>query len=142
MTTIAYKDGVLASDTGSSIGRMYAGKVNKIAQAKDGMMCGLAGRILDASLLQEWMFNGADRDNLPDFEDEDAEGIIVTDGKLEYITSKGIFSIDAPYYAEGTGYLIAMGAMAQGATAERAVEIAIRLDECTYAPIQVFKVKS
>lgn len=142
MTTIAYKDGVLAADTGVEVNGIYVGKVSKIITNDYGQMGSLAGRMSDLGIFERWMKAGADKDELPQFTSEKAEAFLVNkDGSTEYITSLGFFTIDSPYHAEGSGFELAMGAMEAGATAIQAVEIAIKLDIGSHGPVTQARLK-
>jgi hypothetical protein len=73
----------------------------------------------------------------PEFKDTDSEGILIhPDGKVEWIGYGGKrFEMVAPFFALGSGFRIALGALHAGASAKRAVEIAAAIDECTRGPI-------
>lgn len=69
--------------------------------------------------------------------------IIKPDGTVLRMDSAGRFSrMKADFYADGSGHAVARGAMAAGATAERAVQIAIDLDSACGGPIQKISLKA
>ena len=54
MTTIAYRDGVLAAETATCQGGVMIGIVVKIARRADGDMCGSAGDAAYNAAFTEW----------------------------------------------------------------------------------------
>jgi hypothetical protein len=71
---------------------------------------------------------------------ENEELIVVTSLGLFFCNSNGYFQMDAPFYVAGSGGSLAMGAMAHGATAEEAVQIACKYDTKTCEPVHVLRV--
>jgi hypothetical protein len=58
MTTIAYRDGVIASDTGMTVAGVKIGTVRKIARNQKGDLCGGAGSATFVSEFLHWFKNG------------------------------------------------------------------------------------
>jgi 20S proteasome alpha/beta subunit len=138
MTTIAYKDGILAADSGIYVGNTLIGSYTKIVQHKSGIMGGAAGNLSDIQSFHKWLLNGAKGDS-PIF--IDASGLIVSpNGKLELISDGQRSPIQSSFIAIGSGMDIAMGALCAGATAEQAVSIAIQLHAHSEGPITVLKI--
>lgn len=54
--------------------------------------------------------------------------MVAPDGSLRRLTKGGVASFEAPFYADGSGGEYAMGAMAMGANARQAVQVACRFD--------------
>lgn len=139
MTTIAYKDGVIAAD--SLIVGDYAepGTYNKLYKVSGGYVGG-AGAVPQIKLFIRWF-----RDQSKPKPDpallKDFEALVVrNDGTLLYY-DKILEPMDVvPPCAIGSGGGIAMGAMIAGATAVRAVEIARILDVHTGGKIHHHKV--
>lgn len=52
-------------------------------------------------------------------------------GKLWVLSGAGLLQMTADFHATGSGFEIAMGALAMGATAEKAVEIASIYDQAS-----------
>ena len=140
MTTIAYRDGILAADTSIWDRGTYAGCVEKICRAPNGFMGGMAGCLGDTATFLAWLKAGAEGDP-PASKDEDSEGLLISpDGTLEWIGCKDRrVVVDNPYFATGSGFRVAMGALHAGATAEKAIEVACDLDCTTQRPITVLK---
>lgn len=136
MTTIVYRDGVMAGDTAMMDRGTYCGQYQKVCRADDGKLLGVCGCLGTVADLRDWFMAGAEGDP-PAFKDEDSEGLLVhPTGRAEWIGPKQKrLDIEGPFHAIGSGFRVAMGAMAAGADAERALEIACDLDIYTRRPI-------
>ena len=60
-------------------------------------------------------------------------------GLYVYYTSCTPDRVNLPYFAIGSGRQYAMGALAQGASAEQAVEIACKFDPYSKSPVELLK---
>lgn len=143
MTTIAYKDGVLAADKAISSGSGHIGTARKVWRRKtDGALVGGAGRV---ALIQKWAdwFLAGERGTAPSLgadDETDAEMLVVRpDGRVEFHERQGCVKIEAPYFALGSGSDYATGAMAFGASARQAVAAATKHDHGTGHGIQFVK---
>lgn len=136
MTTICYRDGVLAADTAVFDRGTYCGQMVKIAAAPDGTIGGGAGAQADVSAMVEWLRGGMSGEP-PTISDDDSEFIWVKpDGTMWWRGPRSkVTQVVADYLAIGSGFRLAMGAMAHGASARQAVEIACDLDNHTRRPI-------
>jgi hypothetical protein len=68
-------------------------------------------------------------------------GLVIHDDGEVYVMAEGPpFPIECPYHTMGSGRDIALGALAMGATAEQAVDIAARHDQATAGITQTIKV--
>jgi 20S proteasome alpha/beta subunit len=142
MTTIAYKDGVLAADTAMCLGGVMTGSVVKIARRADGDMCGSAGDAAYNAAFTEWFLRG-EEDAPPTAKQEEGtfdRGVIFRrTGKIDVFEPRGKFTVKASYFAIGSGKESALGAMFAGADAEMAVRAAILFDPHTDGEITVLK---
>ena len=141
MTVIAIKDGVLACDSGIFAGGVYVGSVTKAARMSNGNVIGAAGEYGAISPFLAQCEGGHDAD-LPDDLPKDSWALMLSASGGIYCLDgphKGWFVIDAPFAALGSGANIAIGAMAAGASAERAVEIACEWAEGCRGPVRIFK---
>lgn len=142
MTTIAYRDGVLAADTAMCQGGVIVGSVVKIALRDDGDMCGAAGDASYNAAFRIW-FLGGESGNPPDAKHEqdsfDRGVIFRKTGTIDVFEPRGKFSVHAPYFAFGSGKESALGAMFAGADAETAIRAAIQFDPHTDGEITVLK---
>lgn len=140
MTTVAYRNGRLAADTLHCIAGMKANH-SKISRCEDKegreYLIASAGNVSDCAALEQWYKNGAVgipqytlfKDDVPT-----ASALIVhEDGRVLYVDTYGHEISIQPhdFFAIGSGAAVAMGAMHAGATAVKAVEIAIMVDMST-----------
>lgn len=150
MTIIAYKDGVMAADSGCwSSGREQIVPFPKITRAPDGSLLGLAGKLHDSWLLRQWVLAGMPQDAKPEFkgrrEPTDDEPYILMakpDGSLWFATGDLVFAPDPQPSATGAGPAcnFCEGAMEAGMTAGDAVALAIRHFEGAGGTVQIEKI--
>jgi len=142
MTTIAYKDGVLAADRAIS-GSGHVGTTRKVWKRKsDGALVGGCGEVATLQRWAEWFLAG-ERGTAPNLgtDDDSASQMLVVrpNGKVEDHGRYGKAMYEAPYHAIGSGSDYALGAMAFGATARQAVAAAMKHDHCTGSGVQYVK---
>lgn len=137
MTTIAYKDGVIAYDSLVTAGDtvMYDDFDKK--SERDGVLFFGAGSTQDIQLLITAYFG-----EVPSF-DLDARALVFRDGRLSVLCfSDGrVYESDVLLdrnYAIGSGRDHAFTAMDMGASALQAVELAAKRDTCTGGLIRTF----
>ena len=145
MTTIAYRDGVLAADSLLRCGQTRFGIVRKIIQA-NGLAAALTGDMQDTVLLRRWLQAGCPEcgnDGVSPWAilgQDGGSGIVVgSGGAMIFDYRLRRYPVEAPFYADGSGADIAIGAMAAGATAEEAVRIACRYDTGSSEPVEVVR---
>lgn len=130
MTTIAYKDGVLAADTRATQGDTILMDVSKID--RDAFppvaFCGDLRVLQDFRRHQDW-------EQLP------TEGweSLNTRGRLQDAQGVVLNIKKGDFWAIGSGAHFALGAMAAGATPEEAVKIAARYDTGTNDTVEVVR---
>lgn len=145
MTTIAYRDGVLAADTMMCSGGVLSGRSTKIVRRRDGTMCGAAGGATYGEAFKRWVLNGERRKPPKATQGDgwfDRGAIFRPDGKIVVFEPDGAFEVEAAYYALGSGKEAALGAMFAGADAVTAVRAAIEHDPHTGGDVTVLKRKS
>jgi len=129
VTTIAYDGKTLAADR--QMGDWM--NVGKIFKLKDGRHIAGAGKNFDAiRRIVAWLAAGAKQNDRPDIQSEDAPDLLIVDSKgacnwMTWPYHEGLV-ITEPFFAVGSGCEYALGALAAGANARRAVEIACRFD--------------
>lgn len=127
MTTIAYRDGILASDSLVTAGTLRCGGMRKIARNAAGWMGGSAGPMETNVRLLAWIDAGAHGDP-PEMKEADAI-IVSPEGVVHFWTGAGpLTPVLGDFFAVGSGERVAVGAMAAGADAIKAVRIAIEFD--------------
>lgn len=126
MTTIAFKDGVLASDTQVTSNGFRVGFASKIWRV-GRLLIGGAGSDCYTQKFRDWVRGGMEGDH-PILKDIGNVFILRPDGEGVMWCDDGPFLIKEPFWALGSGEQIALGAMHRGATAAEAVETAIAFD--------------
>lgn len=135
MTTIAYRDGVMAADTVAFGGGIKLARLVKIARNDAGDLAGAVGDAGFAFAFLEWFRKGEPEPAIKLVSDRaedrwDKALIVRAAGRqIEVYEPYGRFPVSAPYFAIGSGKSVALGAMFMGATAVQAVQAAIALDE-------------
>ncbi|GAA2867421.1 ATP-dependent HslUV protease subunit HslV [Aminobacter niigataensis] len=146
MTTIAYRAGVMASDSGSWIGDASHGWAVKLAKGIDGALHGVAGNAAECCAYLGWVKGGYRGDEpRADAEPDNRSSFIVLivppEGALRLRTAKGDEVYEAPYFSIGAGSATAYGAMFAGATAEQAIEAAKEHASGAFGPVQSIRHK-
>ena len=146
MTTIAYRDGIMAADSRTTVDSEAGGsrhfRCEKLyaVKGKTGhavAIVGLAGESAPGLVFLDWYRSGA--------KTGDAR---LLDGEADFtalvLTRKGLFEYDKwcrgervqeRFYAIGSGAKAALGAMHMGADARKAVMVACRVDPFSAPPI-------
>lgn len=146
MTTIVYKNGILAADTQETVGDVPR-RCTKLYKIGSDIIA-TAGESYTGMIFVDWWEKGQDKETIPDFtnldaDTEDFECLVWTKGKLFSVNR--LFHMieinldDHPYYAIGSGSDVALGALATGASAKRAVEIACEYNIHTGLPVETRK---
>ena len=149
MTTIAYRDNQMATDSRaySGVGSMPIGSKNKLHRISDGTLLGVSTTRPGLSELVVEYFQACIDD--PDKEHEqpavDKHHLILLlvkpNGDVFFACDSLMLSgpIEAEYFAIGSGCDYAMGAMAMGAKPAVAVATAIKHDVYSGYPIRTTK---
>jgi hypothetical protein len=156
MTTIAYKNGVIAADSRVTVDSEAGGSRNfhteklfrrrvNINGIEQEVIMATAGESAPGSLFVEQFGSGKSLPEIRDvFGDSDVDFTVLL------VTQAGLFEVDKwcvmepvyePFYAIGSGAKLAMGAMEAGASAARAVEIACKRDPYTAPPVVTMRLK-
>lgn len=136
MSIIAYRDGILACDSRMTSGSaILTDSCKKIAKGPN-VVGGFVGGAEELGEYLRWVTEGAVFANIPSGE---GTGFIVFDRSIKKKKIAQLFIINKnkflelqlnpwDYYADGSGYKAAFGAFYMGASAEDAVNAAIRHD--------------
>lgn len=144
MTTIAYKDGVLAADTAmidKGSAKVYGR--TKIARRNDGALIAACGNSAWGDAFRAWAVNGqypGDLPTLPEKASSASGAVISADGTVVVWTTEDgnlTTATRPPYFAMGSGAPFALGAMFAGASAIDAVRAAMHHDEASGGSISV-----
>lgn len=150
MTTIAYRNSIMAADSLATGGEIRRGAAVKMCRLADGTVVGVSGShgILGrvAIWFEEAIRKGARQPEFEDFpklpERCEAYGIAARpDGSVCLFAADGICQwVDTDFVATGSGNELAMGAMAMGASAREAVAVAAQFDVYTGGKIATLSV--
>jgi ATP-dependent protease HslVU (ClpYQ) peptidase subunit len=135
VTTIAYRDGILAADTLETGDHTALAHTNKIHRLKNGKLFAAAGTADNSEQLLLALQN---RRKPPEL--AEVEGLLVElDGSTWLYEGAVWFPFKAEYLSMGSGAKFALGAMDAGCSAEEAVKIACKRDLSTREPVQVME---
>lgn len=129
MTTLVYRDGILAAETQITYGStIMPGGVRKIHKLKTGDLYGFTGSLEAGQIMLDWFRDP--KPSLPDIKTDKFEALLVSakTGKLMFYESQDWIPLDLPYVAMGSGKEHAYGALLMGADAKQAVRVATKLD--------------
>lgn len=139
MTTIAYRDGVLAADSSCWVDTTRVHSARKIWRVHGGLI-GFAGTISYGLAMVRWLQSGADPDDYPK---ESNGSCIIIDrrGIIRSYESGSTTSmrIVEKYVSIGSGSSVALGAMFAGANAKDAIKASIKYDAYTSGPIKTLR---
>jgi 20S proteasome alpha/beta subunit len=144
VTTIVYRDGVMAADSLICDGGIRVGTVRKITRSADGGLVSACGNLNEMVRFQDWAARGFPADARPEMRAEDFEAVVAhPDGRIFWY-DKDLLGMEMkqPYYAIGSGFELAMGALWMGASAEQAIRCATELDVHSGGDIQVERLGS
>lgn len=141
MTTIAYKDGIMCGETRITQGDSFATGVVKVGRIEN-FLVGFAGNLKEIRPMYDWLEKHLGKDcdpmllytraaALSDLRLEDCEILIadIHNDLLYSVDDTGLVTLlPRNFESIGTGCEYALGAMQANATAEQAVEIAMKYD--------------
>lgn len=142
MTVVAYRDGVLASDSAASEGDTIAHGIKKIYRVR-GNLIGCAGYLSDISKFINWFRAGGEEDEFPKMKDLSAL-MVSREGNVYCYDHIGPTptQITSSYCATGSGMQIALGAMYAGADAVQAVKAAIKHNGGCAGPVRTLRLRN
>ena len=144
MTVIAWDGLILAADKQATYGD-HRKMSTKIFCVDNGSVIAVCGAVAKGLKIVEWFKSGCKRDDWPDTIQESdgwAQLIVAsTDGVYWYDRLPYPIPLEQPFMAWGNGDEFAMGALAMGATAIEAVEIASKYCEGCGMGVDYFKVR-
>ncbi len=133
MTTIAYRGGVLASESRiTEKSFIWTDNAKKIWRLDDGSLFAAAGDDDGGHKLLEAVRHG----NRIEFLDDTRGVRVYRDGRITVFEGSSWSPWNEPYVAIGSGKKYAMAAMMAGASAVKAVEIAVRCDVYSGGAVQ------
>lgn len=144
MTTIAFDGKTLAADRKATGSQQM--NVSKIVRFGDGWMMACCGYYDHFIEVVHWLEGGGRDNDKPDLSRQDDQStflLVGPHGKSYWLTWPWLRRVEIaePFIAFGSGGDYAMGAMAMGAGAKRAVSIACQLDPYSGKGIDSYRVK-
>ncbi len=131
MSIIAYDGKIIAADRQATLNETRV-TCHKLVQLADGAVVGWTGSQDQGLVLLQWYKDGADKTTFPKFMSDKGNHtrlIIAKDGVVSTYETEAIpLTFLDSFGAYGSGRDIAIGALAMGATAVQAVEIASQFD--------------
>jgi 20S proteasome alpha/beta subunit len=143
VTTIAYRDGVLAADTRGYAGDARPlGQKSKIERLEDGTLIGVSSSIPGGGeTVRRWYADG--RPNDIELPANFTMIAISREGDVFYAKDMPHLSgpLRAPYFAIGSGADFALGALEAGMSAKGSVLLACRLDVWSDEPVEILELE-
>lgn len=138
MTTVAYRDGILAADSLTTRGNISIAGIQKLFKSNT-VLVGICGNLHEAVPFVKWVLDTSNSvERVEDFyhhdspldAEADTEALVVDrDGVCWFMHASGnVFKFDEDYAAAGSGDYFALGAMYHGASATEAVAASAALD--------------
>ena len=140
MTTICYRDGVLAADSLVTLGSTKVhGSYQKIRRIGEYLV-GTAGAVADCQAFVVWL--KACDSTQPPPKGEYGALVVGPQGRVREIENGSVLPCPrgAKFFALGSGGPYALAAMYAGATATEAVKIAAKIDTSTGLPVKTLKI--
>lgn len=144
MSTVAWDGKILAADKQATVAEL-ARSCSKIRKLPNGDILAVTGTLGPCLIMMQWYEDGADISTYPPCQKEkdDWGRLIVakpTGEILEYEQYPVVMMPDPGKHAWGSGRDYALGAMAMGANAIQAVEIASRFDVNTGCGLEFYEI--
>ena len=143
MTTIAYRNGVLAADSCATTGEAdgaYQTHCRKLFRKKDAIIA-TSGESSSGMVFVDWYGGKVPPDKMLAGGADFICLVLTRSGLFEYDKWCRGEKILQPFYAIGTGAKAALSAMHAGSSAQRAVEIACMLDPYSKPPVVTMRLK-
>lgn len=142
MTTIAYRDNMMAADSACFDSDLYQGEVDKLWVLPSVGLIGCCGEIGAMIRVVDWLKSGEEGSKIPNLPDDcDFEAIVVNpEGEvLHYDRHLVPIRVANKLHAIGSGRKLALGAMMAGASADKAVQIACQYDSGSREPVKMIQ---
>lgn len=144
MTTIAFRNGTVAADTGCTAAGTRGGEFDKLRKNFAGDVAGVCGFAGWAGRFLDW-FAAGEHGEPPKIERIEGSTtgkavVFRASGQIQIFEETGSYFMRADYFALGSGQDVAFGAMFMRATAQEAVAAAINYDEGSWGVIRCLSV--
>jgi ATP-dependent protease HslVU (ClpYQ) peptidase subunit len=145
LTTVAYRDGVLAADSLATRHDVRIGSIAKLQRLPNGDRLALLGSVGEAMSLRGWYVKAT----VDGRADDPGEVPASSNSALVVVKASGALLVfedgnchpapDSPFHAWGSGEALALGALSMGASAAQAVAVAIERDVFSGGDVQVLE---
>ena len=135
MTTIAYKQGIVACDKQATDGCTVTGGSFKMVKGEASTYV-ITGTLTRGVRFTNWL-EGGQEGKAPKLKDTIVFEMDNTTGKAQVWEDKVPLPIEDTYWAHGSGGEVALGAMYMGASVEEAIRAATKHDTYTGKGVQV-----
>lgn len=143
MTTVVYRDGVLAADSLVTMGdTKIHGNMRKLSRVH-GHLIGIAGGVADCDEFINWCKAGGSETETEPPKGQYSAIVVQPNGKVfEVECGKYLPRLtNTKFHAIGSGAPYALAAMYAGASAAEAVRIATKIDTNSGLPVKTLKLK-
>lgn len=147
MTTVTYRDGVMAADSRAYAGdKLPIGSKHKLRKLPDGTLVGVSTTVAGfGESLHKWIADGRVFADAPKVFGEPSFELLLVDpdGQVFYANDNFHFTgpLEAQFFAIGSGSQYALGALHHGADAIAAAECGAALDVWSDFPIRSITLK-
>jgi len=143
VTTIAYRDGVLAADSRVTSDNIITGSSTRKIVKRGPVLAATCGTAAMGREFLCWVERGCPGD-MPDIVHKRDSGwscwaFLSTPLGNFLLQEPGLVRVHGDYFAMGSGRELALGAMAYGASAEQAVAAAIMHDNNSGGPVHILR---
>lgn len=136
MTTIVYRDGLVAADSRTNNGGWIDPGSRSKLERVDGAVFAYCGDWAICTAIRAWL-----KEPNGDQPNGDATVIVFRDGKIFVYSDGSYFEENDGFHAWGSGTPVALGALYAGCTAYEAVEIACQVDLYSGGPVVQLEVR-
>ena len=137
MSTIAANRNEMAADSQSTAGATRSRTPRPKVQRINGHLVAAVGKTDVIPAFFDWYRKGCPEDDKPELGESFEALTLTSQGLFQYYDRLEPIGIVEDFWAIGQGSDVALGAMAAGASPERAVEIACELNIYTGPPVLV-----
>lgn len=141
MSTIAANRTHMAADSQSTAGQTKSRTPRRKVQRINGHLVAAVGRTDAIPAFFEWYQKGRPKDDKPELGEAFEALALTPEGLFQYYERLEPVEVVEESWAIGRGSEVALGAMAAGASPERAVQIACELNVYTGPPVVVERLR-
>lgn len=142
MTTISFKDGIMAADSACSEDDTNLGRIKKVYRIGKCII-GMCGETSSFQGFADWFRDGADDAETFPWSGDWSALVVAPDKPITLYGNESmtplVFSKKDKYIAIGSGMDVALGCMYNGGSAKDAVKAAIKHNTSTKGPVRTYR---